>query len=260
MNKLNVVDYLSFGSESGNTDELNTLASIFVNEPPEYILSLKKYIAEGLPFPKARNNALIEYLSIKHKNKNFNYINEILKNPNNILAIEYYKSIIRLKSNIKPITIKRAGDNYNEKEIFSKFPSATAIRDLMKSDKPIEMLMNFLPLSNYNLISELTKGNYDFPFQSKMFNYIKYKGLLSRDELKKIPDASEGLHNKIYKSLLNSNNFDELMSVIKSKRYSYSRLSRILCQYYIGFEKFNTGVMRKEAMFLRTYTWIQRKR
>lgn len=246
LNNLKIVKQLSFGSESGNIDKLFFLAKILVEEPEDFKISLKKHLSLGLTFPEARNKALVHYFSNINYKIDTEELNETLKSSNNILAIEYCKSLIKLNSAISPITFKRLGNNYNEEKITTAFPSATAIRNIMKESGDINILENFISKTNYELLSKLKRNNYDFAYSSKMFKYIKYKGLLNIGELEKIPDASEGIHNKVYKALLASNSFDELMSNIKSKRYSYTRLSRILCQYFIGFENFNTLSLRKK--------------
>jgi len=78
-----------------------------------------------------------------------------------------------------------------------------------------------------------------------IYPYIKYKALTSsKNYFQLIPDASEGLHNKILKSIENSTSYEECISMIKSKRYTYTRISRILCQYFLGFYEYDTLTMR----------------
>lgn len=236
LNNLNVVHNLSFGSEYGSLDSFKHLAKILTAETDDYKIILKNYIKLGLPYYTARNNALSELL-----NEN---MDKLLKSSNNILAIEYCKSIIKLKSSIKPITVKRIGDNYNEENIKSNFPSATSIRKLIMNNADLRQLEGFMPPSAYSELLEMAKNNYDFASKEKIFQYIKYKSLASQNNIGNIPDASEGLHNKIYNSIISSDNINQLILKIKSKRYSYTRINRILCQYFIGFENYNTGVLR----------------
>lgn len=247
LHNLNVVDSLSFGSEVGDLKLIYYIANILQNPSSEYSYLLKKYISLGLPYFTARSKALFEF---SRKDLDINLtksIESILSSSNNILAIEYCKSIIKLKSSIKPVTIKREGANYNEKEITSKFPSATAIREQLKSKTNLKNLNYYLPPSTYEELSYMLHKDYDFAFSKDTFEFLKYKCITGYNNLDKIPDANEGLHNKIYKSIIHCKNFDELMSNIKSKRYSYTRLSRILCQYFIGFENYPTEILRKES-------------
>ena len=78
---------LSFGSECGNVEVLNNLAKILLEEPPEYVTMLRHELAKGLPFPKARENALLLYLNDIRNSAS------VLSEPNNILGIEYLKQI-----------------------------------------------------------------------------------------------------------------------------------------------------------------------
>lgn len=245
LNSLNIVDSLCFGSESGDLKLIYYLSNILQNPPSEYSCLLKKYISLGLPYFTARSKALLKFISMDIDINFTKSIETMISSSNNILAIEYCKSLIKLNSSIKAITIKREGDNYNSKKIASKFPSATAIREKIEDKSDLSILTNFLPKSVYQELSSLLYNNYDFTFFKNTFEFLKYKCITGSNNLDKIPDANEGLNNKIYKSIINSKDFDELMTNIKSKRYSYTRLSRILCQYFIGFENYQTKALRK---------------
>ena len=77
-----------------------------------------------------------------------------------------------------------------------------------------------------------------------MFPYIKHKSATSKNSLVNLPDVSEGLDNKIIKSLQNNLSYSSALEDIKSKRYTYTRISRILCQYFIGFDNFDSKKLR----------------
>lgn len=246
LDSLKVVDYLSFGSEIGNADILYHIAHIIESEPYQYSQTLKDNLASGVSFHKARSNALCEFIKYNYRELyENNNVEDIIKSSNNILAIEYCKSLIKLNSKIIPCTVKRQGDSYNEENLNSVFSSATAIRQYIKENSNMELLKKYLPECTYNMFMDLKRNNYDFSFNHKMFPFIKYKCTTYKNSLEKIPDANEGLSNKIYKAVREAKDFNELINNIKSKRYSYTRISRILCQYFIGFENYNTGVLRK---------------
>ena len=88
------------------------------------------------------------------------------------------------------------------------------------------------------MIIDLKENNYDFVFEDSLFLFLKYKLLTNGDALKHITDISEGLDNKILKEIVNCNSLDELILKSKSKRYTYTRISRILSKFFIGFENF----------------------
>lgn len=247
LNNLGVVNSICFGSEAGDITLLETIAEVLVNEPDEFKVLLKEELSKGLLFPKARSLALIEYLTSKtdyHKD----YLSSQLNSSNNILGIEYIKSLKRLNSSIKPYTIKRLGGSYNSENLNDVFSSATSIRRALSDNENILNLKNHVPESVHQELMELQKNNYTFTFENMMYPYIRYKALTSRHNFfENIPDASEGLHNKILSSLETSSTYEDCISACKSKRYTYTRISRILCQYYLDFYNYDIVNMRKAS-------------
>lgn len=245
LNSLGVVDSICFGSEAGDITLLETIAEVLVHEPKEYKKFLKRELNKGLLFPKARSLALIDYLAVK-TDYDKDYLSEQLNSSNNILGIEYIKSLKRLNSSIKPYTIKRLGGSYNSENLNNIFSSATSIRRALNNNENILNLKHHVPESVHLELLALDNSNYTFAFEDMMYPYIKYRALSSRHNLfKNLPDASEGLHNKILSSIENSSSYEECISNSKSKRYTYTRISRILCQYYLDFHHYDIVNMRK---------------
>lgn len=238
LNSLGVINNICFGSECGDINLIYNLANVLCKEPYELKYYLKLYLSQGLSYPAARNKALMHIFS------NESNIIETIRHPNNILAIEYCKSLIKLNSTIKPFAITRIGSSYNDSNLCGNFSSASAIRKYLKDKKPIENLKGMLPHCSFETLYE-NYSNCTLTFEDSIFNYIKYKALTSENKLENLPDVSEGLHNKIYNLLRNSNSYEELINSIKSKRYTYTRISRILCQYFIGFENYDIKELRK---------------
>lgn len=232
LNNTNVVNNLYFGSESDDFRELKYIASIFCGDSGEYKAILKENLKLGLPFHKSRELALQKlYPNILD--------NKILSSSNNILAIEYLKALIKLKSNMTPFSLTRRGADYNDKNINSIFPSATAIRENIKNTDDILFFKNSLPDESFNFLKKLKSTNYHMTFPEEMFPFLKYKILTEGHFLSKLPLVTEGLDNKIVKEALKSNSFDELILNIKSKRYTYTRISRILTSFFIGLENYD---------------------
>jgi len=232
LNSTGVVQNIFFGSEEGETSALNIIASTLLYEPDEYKGLLKGELKKGLPYHTARSIALKEYLPKIP-------CDHILSNSNNILAIEYIKALKKLDSSIKPITLKRVGANYNDSEINTSYPSATSIRANFKTSSDSSKLKESMPQSSYKIFDELTKDNYNFVYEGDIFPYLKYKLFTEGDKIKDILDVKEGLENKILKEILLSNSLDELILKVKSKRYTYTRINRILTSFYIGLENYN---------------------
>lgn len=102
LNSLNVINSVAFGAETEDINKLNIVANLLYNEPKEFKEFLVESLDKGNSFPKAREDAIIKYLNDKT-------YKAILSEPNNILAIEYLKSLKKHKSRMNPICIKRKG-------------------------------------------------------------------------------------------------------------------------------------------------------
>lgn len=229
LNSLNIVNNLFFGSEIGDAKALSEIAKVLVSEDERFQNILKENLSLGLTFAKAREKSLIEYL-------NSSEINNIITSSNNILGIEYIKSILKLNSSINPVALKREGSNYNDKSLSQTFSSATSIREVLKNTSNIEDLKNIIPLESYEVFSKLQEQDYRFTFEEEMFKYIKYKIQTNCVNFNNLYEVTEGLDNKIIKEISSSNSLHEFILKIKSKRYTYSKISRILTHIYLGLD------------------------
>jgi len=234
LNSLGIVDYISFGSESNDITLLNDIANVLAFEPSQYKTLLSHELARGESYPKARENAVMMYLNDIRRFAN------VLSSPNNILGIEYLKSLKRLKSDIQPITIKREGSKYNDSKIprGSRFASATAIRNLCQSTEDITPVQRFVPESTFDILEEnIKKGNFvkNLSVFDKEILYTLRK--MSTAEIANLPDVSEGLEFSIKNAANQCNSVVELLSLIKSKRYTQTRLQRILLYAILGITK-----------------------
>lgn len=227
LNSLNCIDYICFGCEIPDKNSLNEIANTLIDLNDK---SLGSYLNKGVSYAKAKELFIID----KFKNP---YITKLIKSPNNILAIEYISALKRINSKIDIIPIQRIGGGYNDSDLNNKFSSATSIRNLLNNNESISILKYHLPDSTFNILNKL-KGKVPFVNKEHMFPYIKYK-LLTKSGLNKIDGISEGLENKFYKEIMNADSLNDLILRVKSKRYTYTRLSRIMCKFFIGFEEFS---------------------
>lgn len=243
LNSTGVIDNICFGSESGNINTLNSIAHILVNESSEFKEQLRANLKEGLSFPKAREKALYDLLK---NDKNAEDIISYITSPNNILGIEYCKSLKVINSSIKPCTIKRTGSGYNDVKALTSLASATSIRNLIKEDG-YEKCISLMPEASYNVLEQSLSAGIQIPDVEDMFKYIKYKLLSDSSLISRIPDISEGLDYKILNEIRKATSYNELLFYIKSKRYTLTRVSRILCQIYLGFENYDIMSLRKTS-------------
>jgi predicted nucleotidyltransferase len=238
LNSLNCIDSICFGSEEGDIQILYQIASILTNEPIQFKNILKAYLDEGLLFAVARSKALYDYISSNNlldipEEK----LNTILNSSNNILGIEYIKSLIRLNSNIKPYTITRIKSEYNSEIISSNICSATAIRKVLKDYCELSDISNVVPYHTLYAIENSIKKEFNPMFDEYYFDIIKQIIVRDINNLNSYFDVNEGIENKIYKSVFTSNSLDSLQQDIKSKRYTLTRVKRILNNILLGITK-----------------------
>lgn len=199
------VDTLIFGTEIDNLDKLISLAKKQLESDQK---DLKKYLKEGYNYPTALSKS----------------IDSDIKEPNNLLAISYIKEILKSNYKIEPISIKRTNSYHNDK-LDSDIVSATAIRKNL-NDKN---LSNYLPK---NEVKDLYKIDYDY-----LFKLLKYKIISDINILNTYQTVDEGIENKIKKVIDKSDNFEDLIKNIKSKRYTYNKIKRMLIHILASFTK-----------------------
>ena len=245
LDSLKVVDYISFGTETENLETLNQCADVLYREPKEYKTLLSHELKKGISFPKARENALMMYLNDIRKYAN------ILSSPNNILAIEYLKALKKLKSSIQPINILRYEANYNDSKIYGNIASSTAIRNIIKNNG-FKALPNLIPAPSYtSLVKNLELGHIvpDISVFEKQIIYVLRK--MSLQEIADLPDVSEGLESSIKNAANSCNTLVEFLNIIKSKRYTTTRLQRILLYALLGITKKDIALSKKSQPYIR---------
>ena len=214
LNSLNIVDSISFGTETNDIAILNNIANVLYKEPKDYKNLLSHELSKGISYPKARENALLMYLGDIRKYGN------ILSSPNNILGIEYLKALKKVRSNIMPITMKRIEVGYNELSYKNNIASATAIRDIVKNNA-LDLLQNLVPQSTYNILMENIKVGHIVPDLSTFEKQIIYNlRKMSIQEIANLADVSEGLEHAIKNTANSCNSIVEFLNTIKSKRYT----------------------------------------
>jgi predicted nucleotidyltransferase len=245
LDSLGIVDYVSFGSESGNLEELDVIADILDTEPEPYKVLLKKYLDSGLSYPAARERALAEYF--KQKDPCFDGIESMLGQSNNILGIEYLKAIKKLGSSIVPITINRIDNIYGSQHITGSVSSATAIRKAIKDNREesYDIPAQTMPKACINILKkefECGRGPVSAAnFENMILTLIRK---MTQEQIKDFPYISEGLENRIKEAADSSGTLEELIEKICTRRYTRTRVQRILFSFLTDlksseFESFN---------------------
>lgn len=237
LDSLGVIDTLCFGSEFGLINKLEQAAAILSDEPEEYKALLKASLSSGKSFPAARQKALSEYLKSKYDKDG---LSELLRDPNNILGIEYLKALRRLNSKIVPLTVGRVGNDYNSVELTGKISSATSIRKVLSSNPwygARELLESCLPNPSLAIMErevEVGRGPVFPPdFAQLLLSTLRR---MTNDEIKKLPYMENGLENRISQAADNSATWQELVDRICTKRYTITRVQRILFSALSGLD------------------------
>ena len=245
LDSLKVVDYLSFGAETSDIDLLDRLAEVLYKEPREYKNLLSHELSKGVSYPKARENALLMYLNDIRK-----YVN-VLSSPNNILGIEYLKALKKYKSSIRPVPIARFETGYNDIGYTENIASATAIRNIVKNGG-FDILRKLLPAPSYAILMENIKQGHAVPDLSVFEKQIIYNlRKMDVSEIADLPDVSEGLEFAIKNAANSCNSLIEFLNIIKSKRYTSTRLQRILLYSLLGITKKDMALSKKTTPYLR---------
>ena len=211
LNSMGIVHRLYFGSE----DELEILRSLQEKIDKNFDEDkLKKYLSEGKSFIKSRQLAM-DFLTEEE--------NEILKRPNNILGLEYLRSLEKLNSSIDPHSIKRKNVNHNDDFSLDGFASASHIRRLAYEGEDVS---GFLP--GYDLVVENKLENY--------FDIFRYKMISEKINFRDYYDYEEGLENRILENL-DAKNFHDLIEKVHSKRHSRSRIKRLIIEILLDIKK-----------------------
>ena len=245
LDSFKVVDDIAFGAETADITILNKFAEVLYTEPKEYKTLLSHELGKGLSYPKARQNALMIYLNDIRK-----FVN-VLSHPNNILGIEYLKALKKCKSNINPVVIKRTNTGYNDLKFSGNIASATAIRDLVANNN-IKKLNTVMPIGSYSILTEnITRGHVVKNLSNFDKEIIYNLRRMSTDEIRNLPDVSEGLENAIKKAANSCNTVTEFINIVTSKRYTQTRIKRILLYSLLQISKKDIALSKKITPYAR---------
>ncbi len=250
---LKVLDYIkadsiAFGSESGDIEGLSKLAHILCDNEDTLYKEISKYTANGISYAAARQK-VVEKLTDKDTA-------EMLTSSNNILAVEYLKAIIKNNYAIKPYTVQRQGDSYNDTDIRSEYASATALRENLKADN----ISEYIPVKAGLILSSNTNYIYPDDITEVLFTRLldilfasNYDKNVFIENVMQYPDVSKEIAGRLYKSAMDMItrtvpqgaeskdnglfSFGSLCEHIKTKEVPLSRIKRALVRITLGLDK-----------------------
>lgn len=250
-------DSIAFGSESGDIERLSKLAHILCDNEDTLYKEISKYTANGISYAAARQK-VVEKLTDKDTAA-------MLTSSNNILAVEYLKAIIKNNYAIKPYTVQRQGDSYNDTDIRSEYASATALRENLKADN----ISKYIPVKAGLILSSNTNYIYPDDITEALFTRLldilfasSYDKNVFIENVMQYPDVSKEIAGRLYKSAIDmitrtlpqrseskdnwAFSFGSLCEHIKTKEVPLSRIKRALVRIILGLDKKHMGKYANE--------------
>ncbi len=210
MNALNVPCSFCFGAESGDVESFKTNAKYLLNESKEFKSLIKEYLNNGESLVRAK------YLALKSLNPD-GFNSELFENPNNILGLEYTKAIIKNNADIEIVPLLRDA-KHNDDTLYKKLTSASSIRAAIGNTRKGK-LKSVVPDYVYEDLPDALP-NMDKPLMTNILTS-------DTEDMKKVPDCTEGLENRIKYLCEVNTHFDTALSKIITKRYTETRIRRI---------------------------------
>lgn len=236
---INANDFV-FGAETTNIANLWEIAEKTHSESNEFQVILKENLHKGLSYPQAQQETFLKlYPSLADE----------LNNPNNLLGISYLKAMLRKNIAIKAHSVKRVGSGHHNRTI-NTITSATAIRENIQY---LDQIEKTIPEISFDIISDNVKNKQYLKlnqFNSLIFALLKRANI---DELYNLPEMEIGMGELLKNNIYKVNTIEELVNTCTSKRYTSSRIQRIIIRLLLNIDQtfFNLSVIQKELPYIR---------
>lgn len=217
-----ICDTLSFGSECGDTELIKAAAGAVLSDSikPE----LDRCLSQGMTFAAAREQAVRKVFGDEAA--------LVLREPNNILGIEYCKALWRIGSDMEMFTLKRTGAAHDSTEAVGGIASASRLREMLRNGEDISGLV-----PDEGLDPVYGGVNRHERLEAMLLYRLK---TMTRTELSELPDMSEGLENRLYKAICEGRTAEEILLLAKCRRYTLARLRRSLMHAFLHITKADT--------------------
>ena len=219
-----LVSHIAFGSECGDADALREIAECLLSDA--FQEALRRGLTTGRPYAACRQKAVEQILGPEKA--------ALLESPNNILGIEYCKSLLRRGSDVQPLTVPRVGAAHDEKDADGPIASASAIRALLRAGERETALARMAPAMRRAYEEEEAAG------RAPVFQETCERAVLARlrsmteEDFAALDEGREGLCNRLYDASRTAAGVAEILEKAKTKRYAYARLRRMVLWAYLG--------------------------
>jgi predicted nucleotidyltransferase len=237
---------ICFGSESGNIAEFERTVDFIQTHDQLFQQQVKVHISNGVSYPKALSLAFVDLLPDE------SVID--LSKPNNILGYQYMKAVLQQEKPIQILTIQRKNADYHDEQFTSAtIASATSIRKALFSENhSFDEIKQYLPKTTFDLLLSYRETYGGFHNWERYWHYLKFKLLQSTpEELRDIYEVEEGIENRLLSTVMHANSFHEFMTLLKTKRYTWTRLQRICLHILMNAKKAEMKKVDSEVSYLR---------
>ncbi|MHA6258602.1 nucleotidyltransferase [Sporosarcina sp. CAU 1771] len=226
-------DAFCFGSEDGTIQPFEQSLALIQQSKNEYEHTVKDAVSRGLSYPKALNEA---YLKAVHESKKDLVVADLTK-PNNILGFHYMQAVQELGSQMEAITIPRIVAGYHDDSIKgNSIASATGIRKTFFETDELEAIDSFYPDATHHELQQWQKMNCSFGSWELFYPLLRFTLLREGPvRIACIADITEGIENLMYRAAANNSTFKGFMNEVKSKRYTWTRIQRMLTHIFTGY-------------------------
>lgn len=214
LDALGITDKLIFGSEEGDIEALKRAAQTLNDDLKAD--KVRKYLSQGLSYPAAVTRVYEKDINPS-----------LLTSPNNILAVEYIRAIDKLNAKITPVTVKRYMTDHDAKTADGSFAPAAMLREMAIRG---ESIREYVPYDTAKMPHPRSLSVLNTAIISRLRTMVK-------EDITSISEVTEGLENRIIKAARDCENIEDLISGIKSKRYTMSKIRRIVINTLIGNSK-----------------------
>lgn len=220
LHELQVVDFLSFGSEGGDLADFERISRVLREERPAFQKKLRQYLSMGRPFPLARHQSLSDCLGDDPLPEG------ILELPNNILGLEYCGALQEFDSPIQPLIIRRQGSAYHQTGLGEGYSSAAAIRQALSRGIPFADVSRHLPGPAAEILGSFLRERGGIQ-ENDLSLLLRYKCMETPPErLCRYFDVSREMANRIRSRLNSFTDYQDFITRIKTREITYTRAAR----------------------------------
>ncbi|KAB7707957.1 nucleotidyltransferase [Bacillus aerolatus] len=235
-----------FGSENGHIAPfLQTLQQM---KEKSHLLEplIHQYMNKGFSFPKAQTLAREELFE--------NKLPLDLSRPNNILGFHYIRANNTLQKPMKPLTITRQQADFHEETLGSQsIASATGIRKaIFEKQNGLSTIEQYVPAATLEVIAQYLNKYGKLHHWDLYWPLLQYRLLSSSAaELANIYDVAEGIEHRLKEASLRAQNFSEFMQSVKTKRYTWTRIQRMLVHILLHVSKEDMAAAIESVRYVR---------